>query len=135
MARQYHSGKEVPPSFPMYLPRYTSVKAREKSGRGRGFLLVLKMQLVEIFRFLRRVGGLKVNYSNFHEFVGIQVDRKSIRTWDEMYDTLQFDVFRGRAHKTNITSDVNGLLQYFVEKAVFTYLEWVRANNMTFDGR
>ncbi|OAQ32125.1 hypothetical protein K457DRAFT_135455 [Linnemannia elongata AG-77] len=73
--------------------------------RGKGFTLRYRMELVEIYRYLRQTKDVKVTSSNFHTFVKADIPRGSIKQWDKDYDKIKYDVLHGRGDKCTLSHD------------------------------
>lgn len=107
---------------------------RHRGERGGGFTLRHRMELVEIFRDLRKDTNKKVTATNFHQFVHCPVPRKSIKQWDKEFDKIQFDVAHGRGDKCTLSSNPVDLIRYILDKTVQEWLIEVRKSNSVVSG-
>jgi hypothetical protein len=87
------------------------------------------MELVEIFRHLRKDTNIKVTAANFHQFVNIPISRKSITQWDKDFDKIKFDVEHGRDNKCTLSSSPVDLIRHLLDKTVQEWLLEVRKSN------
>jgi hypothetical protein len=103
--------------------------ASPKAHRGEGYTPRHRMELVEIFRYLRKNTDIKVNAANFHRFVNIPVSRTSITQWDRSFDRIKFDVDHGRGNKCMLSSSPIDLIRDLLDKTVQEWLLEVRKSN------
>lgn len=103
--------------------------------RGEGFPLWYRMELVEIYRYLRQQKDTKVTPSNFHKFVKIDIHRDSITSWDKDFEKIKYDVAHGRGNKCRLSSDQSTLIRFMVGRAVNQWLVEVRKENGIISGR
>ncbi|KAG0195620.1 hypothetical protein BGX33_002897, partial [Mortierella sp. NVP41] len=121
-------------------PQQPPQRTYSKPHRGEGYTLRHRMELVEIFRYLKATINIdktqkRVTANNFHRSVGLPIPGKSIAKWDKDFDKIQFDVAHGQGDKCTLSSNPVDLIQNILDKTVYEWLLEARKSNGIVSGR